>query len=233
MRKMAFNLKFLVLFLGVVLTFGVVTSASDAKSLEIGDTFIFGRYEQDNNYSNGKEPIEWIVLDKKKDEVLLISKYCLETRQYKPLPFLVAIFMSVSWEDCELRKWLNSSFLHDAFDSKEQEKISKKRISNLDNTKYNTKGGRDTEDSVFLLSINEAVRYFSSNGARQASPTLYALNKEPRVEKGFCMWWLRSPGYSSIHVAEIDCDGSMSYWGAEAQVEFIAVRPALWLDISK
>ena len=31
------------------------------KSIEIGDVYTFGTYEQDNNATNGKENIEWIV----------------------------------------------------------------------------------------------------------------------------------------------------------------------------
>ena len=63
-----------------------------------------------------------------------------------------------------------------------------REFSNFDNTKYGTKGGNNTEDKVFLLSINEAVRYFSSNKARQTSPTLYAFNQGAEVENGACKW---------------------------------------------
>ncbi len=43
----------------------------------VGSAVFFGEYEQDNDMSNGKEQIEWLVLDKDKDSVLAISKYCL------------------------------------------------------------------------------------------------------------------------------------------------------------
>ena len=31
-------------------------------SVRVGSTVIFGSYEQDNNTSNGAEPIEWLVM---------------------------------------------------------------------------------------------------------------------------------------------------------------------------
>ena len=34
------------------------------KNIKVGDTYTFGAYEQDHSTSNGKEAIEWTVLDK-------------------------------------------------------------------------------------------------------------------------------------------------------------------------
>ena len=48
------------------------------KNIKVGDTYKFGSYEQDNKTSNGKEEIEWIVLDKDGISLLLISKYLRE-----------------------------------------------------------------------------------------------------------------------------------------------------------
>ena len=51
----------------------------------IGEILSFGAYEQDNNTSNGKEEIEWIVLDKKDDRMLVISRYALDNQSLIPL----------------------------------------------------------------------------------------------------------------------------------------------------
>ena len=40
-------------------------NSCNLKSANIGDYVFFGTYEQDNNNSNGKEDIEWLVLEKK------------------------------------------------------------------------------------------------------------------------------------------------------------------------
>jgi len=37
---------------------------ADATNATIGDYVIMGRYEQDNDLSNGAEPIEWVVIEK-------------------------------------------------------------------------------------------------------------------------------------------------------------------------
>ena len=42
-------------------------------NMHVGDTVVFGSYEQDNDKSNGTEPIEWIVLDEKGGRYLLLS----------------------------------------------------------------------------------------------------------------------------------------------------------------
>ena len=52
------------------------------KSAEPGDTFEFGKYEQDNDLSNGKERIEWIILEKEDNRILAISKYVLDGKSY-------------------------------------------------------------------------------------------------------------------------------------------------------
>ncbi len=48
------------------------------KIAEVGDIVYFGAYEQDNNTSNGKEDVEWIVLAKENEKALVISKYALD-----------------------------------------------------------------------------------------------------------------------------------------------------------
>ena len=50
--------------------------------LAVGSIITFGAYEQDNNTRNGKEPIEWQVLEIKGGRALLISKYGLDAKRY-------------------------------------------------------------------------------------------------------------------------------------------------------
>ena len=42
---------------------------------DVGDTVTFGTYEQNNNYSDGNENIEWVVIDKQEDKIMVASKY--------------------------------------------------------------------------------------------------------------------------------------------------------------
>ena len=48
------------------------------------ETVLFGSYEQDGDAANGKEPIEWLVLDRDGDKALLLSKYALDHQSFMP-----------------------------------------------------------------------------------------------------------------------------------------------------
>lgn len=52
------------------------------QSAQIGDYIYFGVYEQDNDEENGKEKIEWIVIDKSDNKLFVISKYVLDCQVY-------------------------------------------------------------------------------------------------------------------------------------------------------
>ena len=74
----------------------------------------FGSYAQDNDRSNGTEPIEWIVLDVQEGKALLLSKYGLSAAGYHDT------WDDCTWETCSLRTWLNDRFLNWAFSLEEQ-----------------------------------------------------------------------------------------------------------------
>lgn len=65
---------------------------------ETGDVITFGAYEQDGNSSNGTEAIEWIVLERDGNKVLVLSLYC-----HEQMPFNNTL-APVTWEKCSLRK---------------------------------------------------------------------------------------------------------------------------------
>ncbi len=131
------------------------------ENAEVGGYITFGIYEQDNDTAE-KEPIRWKVLDKQGDELLIISEKILDCVKYNEG------YVDVTWETCALRVWLNEDFLNDAFTEEEQERIIEKTITNPDNPVWGTEGGEDTEDKVFLLSIEEAEKYFKSDEERMA-----------------------------------------------------------------
>ena len=71
----------------------------------------------DTNEEIEKDKIEWIVLEKDEENhrVLLLSKYLLDSYCYNESA------ENVSWENCDIRKWLNEDFYNAAFDEKEKE----------------------------------------------------------------------------------------------------------------
>ena len=74
-----------------------VTEKYDYSGIKVGDTIKLGTYEQDNNKSNGKEEIEWRVLDIDGNEALLISEYALDCKPYNEE------YAEITWEDFTLR----------------------------------------------------------------------------------------------------------------------------------
>ncbi len=202
--------------------------AEKLKTAEVGDYIFFGSYEQDNNTSNGKEDVEWLVLEVKDGKVLVISKYALDCKQYN------TSHTDVTWETCTLREWLNSDFINAAFSADEKEMIPTVTVSADKNPEYSTNPGNATQDQVFLLSITEANKYFSSDSARQCEPTDYAVANGTYVNSsnGNCWWWLRSPGYRRNDAAYVDTDGDVSEYGYDVNYDYYAVRPALWIDLN-
>ena len=44
------------------------------SDITVGDYVLFGMYEQDNDETNGKEPIEWMILDMDDTHAFLLSR---------------------------------------------------------------------------------------------------------------------------------------------------------------
>ena len=198
------------------------------KLAEVGDTVYFGNYEQDNDTSNGKEKIEWQVLAKENNKVLVISKYALDSQRYNTAD------EGVTWETCTLRTWLNGTFLDNAFSSSEQAAIAQTTVTADKNSKYDTDPGNATTDKVFLLSIDEANKYFSSDSARKCKPTAFTLANGVRYEEDgeFVHYWrLRSPGGAQDYTAVVSYDGSGASFGFRVDIGGDAIRPAMWIDL--
>lgn len=198
------------------------------KNIKVGSYINFGAYEQDNNTSNGKEDIEWLVLEVKDGKALVISKYALDCQPYN------TSYTDVTWETCTLRKWLNNDFINAAFSANEKAMIPTVTVSADDNPYYSTNPGNATQDQVFLLSITEVNKYFSSNSARQGEPTNCAVASGAYVNSsnGNCWWWLRSPGYNQNSVATVISGGVVDEGGYGVSSGNGAVRPALWIDLN-
>ncbi len=197
------------------------------KNAKVGDYVIFGVYEQDNNASNGKEEIEWLVLDVQDGKALVISKYALDCQQYN------TSYTIVTWETCILRNWLNNDFINTAFSDAQRARIPTVTVSADKNPEYSTNPGNATQDKVFLLSITEANKYFSFDSARQCEATAYAEAQGAYVSSsnGNCWWWLRSPGNYQYCAAYVYYVGDVYEHGVSVRSSNTAVRPALWIDL--
>lgn len=198
-------------------------SALDTR-LNVSDTIAFGRYEKDNNNSNGAEPIEWLVLDRDGDRALLLSQQVLDAQ-----PFCESS-AEAEWNTSDVRAWLNDAFLDKAFSADAQERLIEVATGD---------GEADCSDRVFLLSSAEEGRYFRSDEARMAFPTAYALAQGAPVDaenpEGGCEWWLRTVMGSDERgvacIAPSGSDAMMLLW--ESGSPKGGVRPAIWVRLAQ
>lgn len=222
-------------------------TTEETINVKVGDEITLGKYPQNNDET--LQPIEWQVLDVTDDKALIISKYCLDSRLYNEQD------VDVTWETCTLRTWLNQDFLENAFSSEEINYILETHLINDDNPVWGTDGGNDTDDKIFLLSIDEAMNYFNltedpdeeSHTARmlygygdacQCKATEYAISQVTYNldSDDYASWWLRSIGSHGDNAAVIS--GSALYAGTEniGVMVYVSrdkncIRPALWINL--
>ena len=138
-----------------------------------------------------------------------------------------------------MRTWLNTDFVNDAFSDGEKAMIPTVTVSADENPRCDTDPGNATKDRVFLLSIVEAEKYFTSDEARNCVPTEYAISNGAYTSdsytkdgKATCWWWLRSPGDGQDNAAYVNDGGSVRRFGDDVSDVFNSVRPALWIDLN-
>ena len=224
-KKVQKKNKYFLPIIGMLILLGITGFFVYNKSeYKVGKTIEFGNYPQDKDGT--EKPIEWIVMKKEGNQVLLLSKYVLDAKPYNEE------FEDVTWETSDIRQWLNNEFYTTAFNKAEKAKIQTSLIKNEDNSKYGTNGGNDTEDKVFLLSEKEAETLFSDEEERIAKATEYAEKSGVYVNKEkVAWWWLRSPGYHGHHAAVVNKYGWVDRDGSCVSIYSGGVRPALHLNL--
>ena len=209
----------------------------------VGNVIKFGTYEQDNNMENGKEPIEWKILDMVGNKGLILAEKGLDARIFNEDPY------HRKWEESEIRTWLNSDFYNAAFSSDEKKKILSSEIE----TEIEANSSQDyvTTDKVFLLSLRELNKYFPISDdvmeqekqcVRIAYPTEYAKANGAEVcDYDICKeyecgeaaynateWWIRTPASIDRYMAScVDFFGRAT---PQSVYDICAVRPALWIE---
>ena len=206
------------------------TKHTPRMNVRVGDRIPFGQYPQG---ANGEiQPLEWRVLAVESGRVLLITDKLIDARPYNE------IFTFVTWEECSLRQWLIQDFIYNAFSAKERAKIALTTNNNPNNLKFGTKGGKQTKDIVFVLSIEEANIYFQNDKDRMSYLTSYAISriqtngkKISQQNEKMGWWWLRSSGRYSLYAANVRNYGYVNQTGNRVDNHLVAVRPVLWLNI--
>ena len=193
---------------------------------QVGDICCFGFFEQDGDIENGEEPIEWLIIGLKDDNILLLSKDILQRCDF-------STDGTTEWSESSLRDWLNNTFIN-AFSNDERKKIQKTITS------------KNTEDYVFCLSRSEANNIVKELGELQAKPSVFAKKEGFRTGqnwnsdefKEYGRWWLRTKGPNDGVIC-VDANGSTGSWGSYYPTknnlysnpwDDIGVRPAIVIN---
>ncbi len=161
--------------------------ANPYASNNVGDVVTFGSYS-------------WYIIGKSDNGVTLLMEKSFTNKAYNDSS------TDVTWETCSLRTYLNGDF-YNSFSDDDRAKIVK--TSNTNPNNGSTPGGNETDDYIYLLSIEEAN----------------ALSDTIRAAESW--WWLRSPGYSSDTVAFVNGNGKIDLNEGYRVSDSHRVRPAL------
>lgn len=187
---------------------------------KMGNIVQFGR--------SGDRDIEWRVLEVKDEKCLLIA----EKNYYFGFHFGYSEdILWKPWGSSELRRVLNGKFIEETFLPEEQAILQKECVCYDDNAEhdpfkptYTYWGGvNETYDKVFILSKDEALKYFKNDSSRKLETHLI----DGTVS--LSAWVLRTKGNRDTPVVvkcngEIDDERDTVYRNAE-------VRPAMWIKI--
>ncbi|MDO4183090.1 MAG: DUF262 domain-containing protein [Coriobacteriia bacterium] len=186
---------------------GISMSAAGYETLE------FGRW--------GGQPIVWRVLERGEAWALVIAEKVLDSVPYH------SHYIFTTWADCFLRDWANDTFVAQAFSAGEALRLMDNEIHTADDGFWETMGGPDCNDRVFLLSKEEAARYFADASERMAQPTEHALLSGVYVEDGYCLWWLRSPGHGQGFASTVWPVGGLDTAGSGVGRPGVGFRPVI------
>ncbi len=196
----------------------VVSDPVSTENVSVGSIVTLGQYEG--------EDVEWIVLDKKDDALLLMTRYAIEQKSMNEE------YGDYDWASCNLRTWLNKEFVESAFASGLRNYILE---TELDNEKDGS--GANTKDKVFILNSEEASKYMKADKERMCRPTDHAVENNVWVYNflkksyGNCFWWLRSVAQPEKKEAAQVISNNGEVWevGYEASSNFIGIRPVMWI----
>lgn len=206
------------------------------SAAEINDEVKFGKYEQDNNTDNDKEEIDWIVINRKDDKVLLMSKNILDYQQFNTDATISSGAISkeeayIPWPESYVRSFLNNDFYNGAFADEEKGYIMNSELSTTDCDEFIY----STQDNVFILSSEEfyTLKEKLTVGTCLQIATEYAKSKigchscYTRIQQHYTGIF----GISSIYSpGVIDRHGTVYF--VSASTDTGALRPCIGVDCS-
>ena len=243
-------------------TYKLNNPTMDSNGVSTWDCIWFGNYWQNDTNGDGvadkndeKQPIKWRVLSVNGDDAFVLADQNLDAKQYNETN------TDITWENCTMRSWLNGygasanknekdftddNFINNAFSAAEQEAIQTTGVVNEDNPYYETDGGNNTEDKVYLLAISEASnalygfnsKYNTNSKTRETKNTEYTKKSDAYTYtidssySGNGYWWLRTPGGACCSASSVCYDGHGYSDYFIVNDTGVAVRPAFHINLS-
>ncbi len=194
-----------------------LTSLSNAK---VGDIVYFGHYDMKASIP-GKERVTWIVEKIDGNKICLLAEYGIAGCWYNQK------HQEVTWENSDIREYLNSEEFTDMFSDKEAELVT-------------TQNG----DILSLLTVDEAKEFFDSDEDRQIMITDVAekngvnINTPSKANswdmKGYrsSWWWLKGDNQDgSITAPIVTVDGTIDIDKKVVNKPSGAIRPVIWITL--
>lgn len=169
-------------------------------------------YKLDTPYWFKYEDIKWSIYGNYNENILLISKYILDSLFYSSL--------CNNYEESFLRDWLNNDFINTAFSDAEKDLLEIVKVNNgLDSTTDYTNDflSQDTYDKVYTLSASDLKSLYYINNLKIKTGTDYAYiqglldySQFSSIKKN--SWWLRTPDREhEMHVCVVNHFGSIMH----------------------
>ncbi len=180
-------------------------------------------------------PITWLVLERKGQELLLLSELALDAKPF--YDSLVSFSPTNEWHGCTLRTWLNDDFFQEAFSAEERSMIQADTHDTYKRTSSGDQATASETDKVFLLSAREVKKYFPTDRDRICKASAFAKEQGAEIANGpnQCGWWLRSPAIEAMGISgwgpSVRPDGSCQGWGIYTRE--VCVRPVIRVKSSK
>lgn len=208
---------------------------------------IFGAYEQDGDFSNGAEPLEWLVLDRDGDWALLLAKYGIETMLFDKNESVHP------WSDSELYRIINRELYQYMFSEEERAALlqtnsikdsSLALSADMERLFYHGYTFLLETDDVLYGKKRDEMPFFRTEESRITIPTAYAAQKGAWNDKdgnfiGLAAPWLLTVtgttdgDFKDVEFARVMRDGSISFEEEAILNEYVLIRPAIWVDVTK
>ena len=224
---------------------GLWKQLQEADENKDGEIVLDGvRYLRQDNRWFRFDPIIWRVLEVTDGTALLMADRGLDCVPYHET------YTDVFWENCDLRKWLNDSFIEMAFTKEERVSVMTSDVDNDNNYYFGTACGSGTHDRVFILSeaevfCSEKAQTYGfrpsdalPDAGRQLKPTAYAIARGAwqsglEATAGIGFWMLRTNGYTEDNAVYVGEKGYLYNRGIPVTCMDAEIVPVVRIQLGK